>query len=261
MDTVCCTKVGGGQAVSRSGLVPSGGCALVSCLLGSFGIWAPNAVSSPVRWSLSERSVAVLHSYSRQRARRDLGIWVAGPLHLQPTFRPRGDHERAGEGVPRGGRERERESWCFFWCLGAWQVSDDLIAVHSTFQVNDRFSLDPQDATYVLSIETPVPIFTVAVQVRPPSPSLARSLATKSVSRARSTFNATTVARLLILQESRFSPIGLLCFYVFVRYSLLYAWATISRLFRLSQRDVSLWTTPHVFSTWYTGATGSLLQW
>mmetsp|Transcript_38791 Transcript_38791/g.74315 ORF Transcript_38791/g.74315 Transcript_38791/m.74315 type:complete len:719 (+) Transcript_38791:332-2488(+) len=52
--------------------------------------------------------------------------------------------------------QKEREKYS--------KVSDDLIAVHSTFQVNDRFSLDPQDATYVLSIETPVPIFTVAVQ-------------------------------------------------------------------------------------------------
>ena len=36
-----------------------------------------------------------------------------------------------------------------------------------TFHVNDKFSLDPRDGSYVLSIESPVPIFTIAVQVNP----------------------------------------------------------------------------------------------
>ena len=55
-------------------------------------------------------------------------------------------------------RERERYS----------KVSDDLVAVNNggTFQVNDKFILDPRDGTYILTLETPVPIFTVAIQVR-----------------------------------------------------------------------------------------------
>jgi len=43
-------------------------------------------------------------------------------------------------------------------------ISEDLIAVNQNFHVNDRFTLNPDTATYTLTLETPVPIFTVAVQ-------------------------------------------------------------------------------------------------
>mmetsp|Transcript_16876 Transcript_16876/g.20317 ORF Transcript_16876/g.20317 Transcript_16876/m.20317 type:complete len:715 (+) Transcript_16876:403-2547(+) len=52
--------------------------------------------------------------------------------------------------------EKEREKYS--------KVSDDLIAVNNTFHVNDKFVLDPSDASYFLTVETPMPIFTVALQ-------------------------------------------------------------------------------------------------
>jgi len=45
------------------------------------------------------------------------------------------------------------------------QVSEDLVAVDKgTFHVNDKFCLDPHDGSYALTIESPMPIFTIAVQ-------------------------------------------------------------------------------------------------
>jgi hypothetical protein len=46
-------------------------------------------------------------------------------------------------------------------------VSEDLIAVAPTterMKVHDKFILNPTYGTYLLSLETPMPIFTVAIQ-------------------------------------------------------------------------------------------------
>mmetsp|Transcript_628 Transcript_628/g.2088 ORF Transcript_628/g.2088 Transcript_628/m.2088 type:complete len:729 (-) Transcript_628:128-2314(-) len=43
-------------------------------------------------------------------------------------------------------------------------VSEDLISVNDTFRINDKFVLNADDASYTLTLETPMPIFTVAVQ-------------------------------------------------------------------------------------------------
>jgi hypothetical protein len=56
-------------------------------------------------------------------------------------------------------RHREREQYS--------KVSEDLIAVAPTterMKVHDKFILNPTDGTYLLSLETPMPIFTVALQ-------------------------------------------------------------------------------------------------
>lgn len=52
--------------------------------------------------------------------------------------------------------EKEREKYT--------KVSEDLIAVNHSFRVNDKFVLDTTDGSYLLTIETPMPIFTVALQ-------------------------------------------------------------------------------------------------
>lgn len=59
--------------------------------------------------------------------------------------------------LPTRGREREQYS----------KVSQDLVAVAPTterMKVHDKFIPNPTDGTYLLSLETPMPIFTVALQ-------------------------------------------------------------------------------------------------
>lgn len=48
------------------------------------------------------------------------------------------------------------------------QLSEDLIAVNQNFRVNDKFILNGEDSSYSLVLETPVPIFTVAVHADVP---------------------------------------------------------------------------------------------
>lgn len=55
--------------------------------------------------------------------------------------------------------------WVLFPLVRYTKVSEDLVAVDTkTFFVNDKFVLDPRDGTYVMSIESPMPIFTIAIQ-------------------------------------------------------------------------------------------------